>query len=168
MSLGNIKVGTKLIAGFLIIAVLVLCVGGIGYFTLKSTGSTANKILDIDVEGADAAMESTIQIISGRDALAEVMLSNDLDEVRTIAGEVYQLADKTMIHLQELDAVAQGEIKTFVLQAKELAITYRDQADELIGHQTSYLESLAEQDVVMEEFDSDAVKVRDDLEDLEE
>ena len=167
MSLGNIKVGTKLIAGFLIIAVLVLCVGAIGYFTLKSTGSTANKILDIDVEGADAAMESTIQIISGRDALAEAMLSEDLDEVRTIAGEVMKFSDETMIHLQDLDAVAQGEIKTFVLQAKELAKTYRDQADELIGHQTSYLESLDEQDVVMEEFDSDAAKIREDLEDLE-
>ena len=113
MSLGNIKVGTKLIAGFLIIAVLVLCVGGIGYFTLKNTGRTANLILEVDVEGADASMESTIQIISGRDALAEAMLSDDIDEVRNIGNEVRKFADETMVHLQELEVVAVGEIKIF-------------------------------------------------------
>jgi len=167
MSLGNIKVGTKLIAGFLIIAVLVLCVGGIGYFTLKSTGQTANNILEVDVEGADASMESTINIISGRDALAEAMLSDDIDEVRAIAGEVKKFADQTVVHLQELEAVATGEVKTLVVQAKELGSTYRDQAEELLSHQEAYLESVAGENVVMEEFDNDAKRIHDDLEDLE-
>jgi methyl-accepting chemotaxis protein len=167
MSLGNIKVGTKLIAGFLLIAVLVLCVGGIGYFTLKSTGRTANNILEVDVEGADAAMESTIQIISGRDALAEAMLSDDITEVRAIGNEVRKFADATMIHLAELDDVATGEIKTFAAQAKDLTIKYNDQATELLGHQEAYLESLAEQEAIMEDFDALADKVREDLADYE-
>jgi methyl-accepting chemotaxis protein len=167
MSLGNIKVGTKLIGGFLIIAILVLCVGGIGFFTLRSTGETANTILGVDVEGADAAMESNIQIITGRDMMAEAMLSSDMDEVKKIESELGAVLSQLQLHLGELDAVARNEIKGLVEQAKSLSQDYTNEADELIEHQLAYLESVALENEVMEEFDSLADTVREDLEDYE-
>ena len=167
MNLGNIKVGTKLIGGFLTIAILVLCVGGVGFFALRSTGETANTILGVDVEGADAAMESNIQIITGRDMMAEAMLSSDIDEVRKIDSELGAVLSQLQVHIGELDAVASNEIKGLVEQAKSLSQDYTNEADELIEHQLTYLESVAEENEVMETFDRLADTVREDLEDYE-
>jgi methyl-accepting chemotaxis protein len=69
MKLGDIKVGTKLISGFLIVAVIAAIVGAIGVTNIKTIGMAADVIMDEQVPIADASMESTIALITGRDAM---------------------------------------------------------------------------------------------------
>ena len=82
MKLGNIKVGTKLVSGFIIVAVLVGIVGMVGLNSLEKVMTTADVILDEQVPMADASMESTINLLAGGDAMAEFP---DVDQVLTVA-----------------------------------------------------------------------------------
>jgi methyl-accepting chemotaxis protein len=78
ISLDNLRVGTKLIAGFLTVAVIAAVVGVIGLSNIKTIGGAADVIMDEQVPLADASMESIIALISGRDAMGEFLLTEDL------------------------------------------------------------------------------------------
>ena len=163
MSLGNIKVGTKLIAGFLIIAVLVLCVGGVGFMTLKSTGQTANEILNVDVEMADASMESNIALISGRDLMGEYMLSRDIDELDDMKREFENYMSTYKEVSSELGELVEGDMRSLYNEAKGLEPTYLAAASKLMEAQESALDTVIKENQRMEEFDRLAVKLRNGL-----
>lgn len=57
---GDIKVGTKLLTGFMIDASIAARIGAIGLNSIKNVGSAADIILDEEVPLADSSMESTI------------------------------------------------------------------------------------------------------------
>jgi methyl-accepting chemotaxis protein len=168
MSLGNIKVGTKLIAGFLIIAALVLCVGGIGFLTLKSTSRTANEILEVDVEMADASMESSIALISGRDLMGEYMLSRDIDELDDMKREFENFMSTYSEVSNELGELVEGDIRSLYNEAKSLEPTYLNAASKIMEAQEGALETEIKEGQRMEEFDRLAVKFRNDLWEFEE
>lgn len=163
MSLGNIKVGTKLIAGFLIIAVLVLVVGGIGFLTLKSTSRTANEILNVDVEMADASMESIIALISGRDLLAEYMLSRDIDELDDMKREFENFMSTYKEVSNELGELVEGDLRVLFNEAKSLEPSYLSAATKIMEAQEGALKTVNREDQRMEEFDRLAVKLRNGL-----
>ncbi|MCK5353081.1 MCP four helix bundle domain-containing protein, partial [bacterium] len=163
MSLGNIKVGTKLIAGFLIIAVLVLCVGGIGFMTLKSTSRTANDILNVDVEMADTSMESNIALISGRDLMGEYMLSRDIDELDDMKREFENFMSTYKETSNELGDLVEGDLRTLFNEAKSLEPTYLSAASKIMEAQEGALDTGIKENQRMEEFDRLAVKLRNGL-----
>ena len=97
--LKNMKLGPKLIAGFVFVAVLILVVGGIGLNSINTMGTAADIILDEEVPIADATMEMTIALISGRDVMGEYLLAtdiNDLDEIKREFLETVENYDKYM------------------------------------------------------------------------
>ncbi len=163
MSLGNIKVGTKLIAGFISIAVMVLCVGAVGFFTLKSTGNTANNILAVDVATADGSMESNIALISGRDLMGEYMLTRDIDELDDMKREFENFMSEYREASGELGNLVEGDVRTLFNEAKNLEPTYMSAARELMEAKENALSTEIEEGQRMEEFDSLAVKLRDGL-----
>ena len=78
MRLSDVKVGTKLIGGFLAVACLVGLVGLIGIVNMNSLMATADRILEIDVELANAAMEANIAHLHIRDLTAESLSTTDM------------------------------------------------------------------------------------------
>jgi len=77
MHLSNVKIGTKLIGGFLAVACLVGLVGTIGIINMNSLMATADRILEVDVELANAAMEANIAHLHIRDLSAESLSTMD-------------------------------------------------------------------------------------------
>ncbi len=87
----KLKIGTKLIAGFMAVVVLMLVISLVAYFNLQTVAKSADEILDDEVPIADCSMEAMIAVISGRDVMGEYLLANDLsklDEIRKEYDEV--------------------------------------------------------------------------------
>ena len=87
----KLKIGTKLIAGFMVLVTLMLVISLVAYFNLQTVAKSADVILDDEVPIADASMEAMIAVISGRDIMGEYLLQTDLsklDEIRKEYDEV--------------------------------------------------------------------------------
>ena len=82
MKIANVKIGTKLIAAFLIVAVLVAVAGVVGILMIRVIGTEMDTILDEKVPFKDVSMEAIIAVISTRDASAEYLLNTSgLEEI---------------------------------------------------------------------------------------
>ena len=64
---GNMKLGTKLVGGFALVAALSLVVGWLGVSGLMETGEAFDACLDVEFPLVDASMESVIALVSARD-----------------------------------------------------------------------------------------------------
>jgi len=105
MKLGNIKIGTKLLGGFLAITVLLALVGIVSYFQLNAVMKAADSILEEEVPVADTVMEAKAEIIMAGDALAEYMLEPDPAKLGALESEFGQIMQKFD---QLADAVLRG------------------------------------------------------------
>jgi len=98
MKLGDVKIGTKLIGGFLIVACLVGAVGIIAIINMNSLMAMADRMLEVDVQLADAAMEANIAHLHIRDLTAENLASRDLkslaEDEKHLAGYYEKLTKK--------------------------------------------------------------------------
>ena len=90
--LKNVKIGTKLIGGFLTVALFIGVVGAIGINGIKTVGMAGDVILDEEVPIADASMEMMIAVISGRDVMGEYLLCTDLNELDGLKDEFYKVS----------------------------------------------------------------------------
>ena len=80
MKLSNYKIGTKLTGAFLIVALLVVVTGIVGFMALNIVGNEMDNLLDVKVPSKDGAMEAVIAALSGRDASAEYMINSTDNE----------------------------------------------------------------------------------------
>lgn len=81
----NLKISHKLSLGFLAMVIFVAIVGGIGLFTLNTVGAGVDIILNEKVPIADASMEMSIAVVSGRDVIGEYLRHEDkLDEIKEV------------------------------------------------------------------------------------
>jgi methyl-accepting chemotaxis protein len=87
----NMKIGTKLISGFVIVSAFIFIAGILGIVNVKKVGSAGDRILDEHVPIADCAMESMIALISARDNLGEYLLATELSKLPELEDEFRQL-----------------------------------------------------------------------------
>ncbi|MFC1614718.1 methyl-accepting chemotaxis protein [Gemmatimonadota bacterium] len=92
--LKNIKIGSKLIGGFIIVASLIAVVGAIGINGINNVGTAADIIMDEEVPIADASMEMMIAVISGRDVMGEYLLSTDINELDGMEEEFQKTVEE--------------------------------------------------------------------------
>jgi methyl-accepting chemotaxis protein len=168
ISLENIKVGTKLIAGFLTVAVIAAVVGVIGLSNIKTIGGAADVIMDEQVPLADASMESTIALITGRDAMGEFLLTEDLKELDEIENEYLESIADFDEHAGYVEKNGKGELVTLAKQAQDYHAKFEKNAEELREHQRSHIEHEARADELMEDFDTHADELKEMLGDYEE
>jgi methyl-accepting chemotaxis protein len=167
ISLENIKVGTKLIAGFLTVAVIAAVVGVIGLSNIKTIGGAADVIMDEQVPLADASMESTIALISGRDAMGEFLLTEDLKELDQIENEYLKTITDFDEHAGYVEKNGDSEMVTLAKQAQDYHAKFEKNAEELIEHQRSHIEHEDKADALMEDFDAHAADLNEMLGDYE-
>ena len=105
MKLGDVKIGTKLLAGFLLVTVLLALVGIVSYIQLNAVMKAADSILEEEVPVADTVMEAKAEIIKAGDALAEYMLESDPTKLGALESEFGQIMQKFD---QLADAVLRG------------------------------------------------------------
>ncbi len=83
----KLKIGTKLIAGFMVLVALMLVISLVAYFNLQTVAKSADVILEDEVPIADASMEAMIAVISGRDVMGEYLLETDINKLDDIRKE---------------------------------------------------------------------------------
>jgi len=105
MKLNDIKIGTKLLAGFFIVTVLLAVVGVVSYLQLNAVMSAADRILDEEVPVADMVMEAKTEAVKAGDVLAEYMLETDPAKLAALESEFGQMMQKFD---QFADAVTRG------------------------------------------------------------
>ncbi len=104
MNLGNIKIGTKLLAGFFLITALLAISGFVSYIQLNQVMSAADMILDEKVPIADTVMEAKAKVLQAGDALAEYMLEPDPGKLAGIESEYEQF-------MKEFDKMAEAVVR---------------------------------------------------------
>jgi methyl-accepting chemotaxis protein len=154
---GDIKVGTKLITGFMIVACIAATIGFIGLNSIKTVGMAGDVILDEQVPLADASMESTIALISGRDAMGEFLLTEDLNELDQIESEYRESNTDFDSHSAYIEKNGEGEIVNLIKEAEEYHAKFEENADKLREHQRSHISHEIKKEELMEDFDTHSV-----------
>ena len=72
----KLRIGTKLIGGFMVLVVLMLVISLVAYLNLQTVAKSADVILNDEVPIADASMEAMIAVISARDVMGEYLLES--------------------------------------------------------------------------------------------
>ncbi len=104
MSLGNIKLGVKLLGGFFLVTVVLVIVGVLGFRSLSQMDAKTKEILGA-VPLADAAMEMQLAVHSDMLMLMEMFEAETQDEVE----EVWREHDKNVNDFDTFaDSISQG------------------------------------------------------------
>ncbi len=160
IKLGDVKVGTRLIAGFMSVAVIAASIGMIGISNIKKVGLAGDIILDEQVPLADASMESMIAVISGRDTMGEFLLTEDVNDLDEIEKEYLQTIKDFDENAGYIEENGTGLILKLVEEAQEYHSKFEENADKLREHQRSHIANEAKADELMEEFDTDASNLK--------
>lgn len=167
LSTKNLKVGTKLLLGFMIIAVIAGTIGIVGLINLNTVGAAADIIMDKELPLSDAAMESMIALVSGRDLLGEFLLTDDLEELDVIKEEFLATVNDFDNYVNYIKENASGDILTFIEEADNYHASFTDDANELMKHHRDHVAYLSEVKAIMIDFDNDADSLHKKLEDYE-
>ncbi len=116
MKLMDVRIGTKLLTGFGIVAALVAVVGAVGIINMNRLMATADDILHVDVELADAAMESNIAHLRIRDLTAEALTKYDPASLAAAEGSLQTYREKMM---KEIAVLAESREETVASAGRE-------------------------------------------------
>ncbi len=128
MRLSDVKIGSKLVAGFLVVAAMVATVGMIGLRGMNDIMTAADHILDVSVEIADASMESNIAMLENRDMLAEIMRVDDVSAVRAAEDD---FAENYAVLTEEVGKIIElgnDQVSALGSEAKQTGETFRQEA----------------------------------------
>lgn len=175
----------KLIVGFLFVSLITAFIGFLGIHNIHVVGEQTDIILYEEVPVADVAMESMIAIISARDAAAEYLLENELENLSELEETYHGFnADfdawtnallKGDEELRVLKSDEPTEIK-YIEDAQALHAKFKEAAEKMMAaHQSSLKqetwtlnasEQLAR--AYMEELDGASSGAQSILDELEE
>ena len=133
--LDNVKIGRKLISAFVMTAVFMFVIGTISYISLGKVMGEAEEILDQNVPMADASMEMMIDLISGRDLMAEYMLCVEpakLPEIEKEFADTVKSFDDYSDALLKSPALT-AEMKEFVDEAQKQHEAFVSNAQEMMA-----------------------------------
>jgi methyl-accepting chemotaxis protein len=120
MKLGNVRIGTKLLGGFLLVTALLAVTGAVSYVQLNTVMDAADSILEHQVPTADRVMEAKAEILKAGDTLAEYMLEPNPAKLGALETEFTHA-------MQKFDVLADAVIKGGTVDGeKVLATTNRD------------------------------------------
>jgi methyl-accepting chemotaxis protein len=94
MKLSDVKIGSKLVGGFFLIAMMLGIVGSVSLVQIRTMGKAADVILEEEVPVSDAVMEMKYEIVKARDLLAEYMLEVDPAKLGKIQNEFEHAAKR--------------------------------------------------------------------------
>ncbi len=109
----QLTIGTKLIAGFLGVSVLVAMAGGLGLSSMKSINNSADRITEVKVPIMALMLRTQSYAIAGRDAMGEYLLRTP-DEVEQLDG----IKEEYVLGMAAIDA----NMQAVLLGSSELGI----------------------------------------------
>lgn len=152
--LKDVKVKPKLIGGFALVAIIVAIVGAIGVIAIGKLGQSTDRIADVEVPMADAAMESMIALVSARDVMGEYMLSRDIRELEELEGEFNKMIGDLDENLGYILKNGSGEILNSARESKDYADKFEAESAKLMAAHKEQLTLRKANEEFMENFDS--------------
>ena len=116
------KIGSKLYAGFLLVTLVLIIVGGLGYRSVGNMGAKTTEILHSSPL-MDSAMEMKISVARDMQMIMELLAAGDQGELDQVWGEHEAFAKTFDTYVDAMLEGADAEAGT-VYQAKDLA--FRD------------------------------------------
>jgi methyl-accepting chemotaxis protein len=101
----NLKIGGKILGGYLMVSLLMLVVAAVAIFGIRNLNFEVGGIVNEHVPAADAAMEMMIVLISSRDLMGEYRITENIEERRRIRSDFDELVkefDKWEERLREV------------------------------------------------------------------
>ena len=151
----NMKLGGKILGGYMIVIILLLAVAVVGVLGIRNLNSGVNEIVTEHVPAADAAMEMMITLISTRDLMGEYWITEDPEKRAAMKKEFDSLIEEFDLWEKKLKEVAKtqaeiDQLEEAVAQHVELEKVAREYMDTL----DKELQTKMIVDKKMEEFDS--------------
>ncbi len=146
---------------------IISVLGYLGYFNVKElggqiqeVGKAADIILDEQVPLADAAMESTIALITGRDLMGEYLLETDLNELSGLEKEFHGTTRDFEEEIRPLIKCDDTQVVLLAKKAKALNETFKQAS---ISMMQAHRESLKLKEVELSEADLKGRKYMEEL-----
>ena len=170
----NLKIGTKLISGFVIVSLFIFVAGIFGILNVKKVGLAGDRILDEEVPVADCSMEAMIALISTRDVMGEYLLATDLADLPEMEAEYNELiADFDMYvnairegaNTEDLNVIATDNtaIINKLEEAQKLHEKMEEACLEMMEHHSI---SLLEADITLNENEIEARKHMEEIDEF--
>lgn len=157
----DLKLSTKLIGGFIIVALIIAVVGVIGLYGLRIMGSSFDIAMEEQYPIADASMESMIALISGRDLMGEFLLNEDSDRLKEAEISFNKSISDFDKHARYIIENGSPELKKLVQKADEYHGIFQENSVELMEHQRLHIDAEAKADTAMSEFDQHADELKE-------
>ncbi|MCL5104564.1 MAG: methyl-accepting chemotaxis protein [Armatimonadetes bacterium] len=143
--MNKLKLGPKLIGGFVVVAIIAAVVGVIGISGISKTGKAGDAMLENEFPLADASMEVQIALLTGRDAAAEYLLQDDpakLPEIERQFDETVKTFDDFIAGIVKggtvgdikIIATDSDEVRKLAEEAGEQHATFERSVKELMRH----------------------------------
>ncbi|PKM34484.1 MAG: methyl-accepting chemotaxis protein [Gammaproteobacteria bacterium HGW-Gammaproteobacteria-12] len=128
----NLKIGVRLIAGFTLVVILTVAIGGLGIRNLAEVSHLSDRMYENDMLGLNALQEANTQLIVAGRSLRAALLASDEVARDTAANRAFK---------------ALGDTKTLVEQSKNSFLTaegkaYVDRLDDPLNDYAVLLEQV--------------------------
>lgn len=156
----SMKLSTKLISGFVLVALIIVVVGGVGMNGLRIMGGAFDNAMDKELPVADASMESMIALISGRDLMGEFLITENTEKLNEAEKAFNKSVSDFDQHAEYISKNGSTELKQLVQEADGFHSVFQEHSVELMKHQRLYISAEAQADITMTDFDEHADELR--------
>ncbi len=153
--LKNLKIGAKILSGYIVVLALLLAVGGVSILGIRALNNNVHGIVEEHVPAADAAMEMMIALISTRDLMGEYWINEDPEGRAEMKEEFDALIEEFDEWEGKLEAVSTTrEEKEGLEEATRLHEGVEEVAREYMDVLDSEYQVKEGLDLKMEEYDA--------------
>ena len=132
--LSNIKIGTKVMAGFLILAIIASLIGITGIVYIKIIDNANTSLYKNITMGLENVMEIATSFHRIRVNIRDMIRNNDQEGIKNNEDRIKELSDTMDKNLTELEGKKLSEnLKKELTALKDLIKNYKDDAEEMVN-----------------------------------
>ncbi|MBF0109065.1 MAG: hypothetical protein HQL76_07820 [Magnetococcales bacterium] len=161
MRFSDFKVGTKLLSGFILVALIGALMGGLGLRSLGGLMREADLIFEEKVPLADAAMEAIIDMVSMRDLMGEFLLADEPGAQEAIAKSHGASVTGLGENLRALETKGSETIARMAREQMGNLTASSEMAQRLMVAQKGYATLESARAAISSRYDTQAGRMRD-------
>lgn len=124
----QIKVGTKLLLGFMAVALIAGIIGTIGLINLNFVGNAADVIMERELPVSDAVMNSIIASLKSEIHLEEFLATMDEEELNAMEKLYLTAIEDLEDNVAYIEEHAEGDVLTLIKEIKEFTNEFEEDA----------------------------------------
>ncbi len=164
----QMKVGTKLLLGFMVVAIIAGVVGVVGLINLNSVGNAAAFIIEEEFPIAEAVLEAIIASLKCEVLLEQFLVAEDEEEFILIEEQYLKAVDDMENNLTFIKENSEGEILILMDELKEYNKEFEEDAVLLMEYHRTYVADEIEAHEQLLEVENLTIQMNDELESYKE